>query len=171
LRQEIESLKQTAEPSVAAFEMPRLTYYLGRWIRHSGWYPDWKPRLYDRRRAHWVGDYVHEGVQIDGDVNRLKGDLLHFTVHQASEHHLRIDRYTTLAAEQARARGKRGSVASLIFAPPMTFIRSYIFKLGFLDGLQGYAIARFAAQYAFLKHLKLWELSADKHHSQNQRKH
>jgi glycosyltransferase involved in cell wall biosynthesis len=168
LRRELESLKQAEAMAAAGYEMPRLTFYLGRWIRHSGWYPDWKLRLYDRRRAQWVGDYVHEGVEVDGAVARLAGDLLHFTVSDASTHHLRLDRYTTLAAEQARAQGKRASLGSLIFSPPLTFIRSYVFRLGFLDGLQGYAIARFAAHYAFLKNLKLWELSNGKHRSADQ---
>ncbi|MFL6274896.1 MAG: glycosyltransferase family 2 protein [Blastocatellia bacterium] len=162
LRREIESLKQVAAPAVAGFEMPRLTFYMGRWIRHSGWYPDHKLRLYDRRRARWVGDYVHEGIEVDGAVSRFAGDLLHFTVDDASEHHLRIDRYTTLAADADYAKGKRGALAPIIFSPLLTFIRSYVFKLGFLDGLQGYAIARFAAHYAFLKNLKLWELSKGK---------
>ncbi|MFL6212345.1 MAG: glycosyltransferase family 2 protein [Blastocatellia bacterium] len=159
LRREIESLRQAAEPGVAAYEMPRLAFYLGRWIRHSGWYPDWKLRLYDRRRARWIGDYVHEGVEVDGPLARLQGDLLHFTVESASAHHQRIDRYTTLAAAAARAQGKRASILSIILSPPLTFLRSYLFKLGFLDGAQGYAIARFAAHYAFLKNLKLWEMS------------
>src|SRR4051812_33912560 len=163
LRREIESLKRAPAPAVAGFEMPRLTFYLGRWIRHSGWYPDHKLRLYDRRRARWVGDYVHEGVEVDGAVSRFAGDLLHFTVNDASEHHLRIDRYTTLAADADYAKGKCGALASIIFSPLLTFIRSYVFKLGFLDGLQGYVIARFAAHYAFLKNLKLWELSNRKH--------
>src|SRR5438105_1472512 len=76
LRREIESLRQAAEPGVAAYEMPRLAFYLGRWIRHSGWYPDWKLRLYDRRRARWIGDYVHEGIEVDDPITRLQGDLL-----------------------------------------------------------------------------------------------
>ncbi|HJQ25745.1 MAG TPA: glycosyltransferase family 2 protein [Blastocatellia bacterium] len=168
LRQAIESLKLAKDLGVAGFEVSRMAFYLGRWIRYSGWYPDWKLRLYDRRRARWVGDYVHEGVEVDGETARLNGDLLHFTVNNASEHHLRIDRYTTLAAEQAHARGKRAGLASLILSPPLTFIRSYLFKLGFLDGLPGYAIARFAAHYAFLKNLKLWELSKGKHRPADQ---
>jgi glycosyltransferase involved in cell wall biosynthesis len=169
LRREIESLKRAAEPTAAGFEMPRLTFYLGRWIRHSGWYPDYKVRLYDRRRARWVGDYVHEGLAVDGAVARLAGDLLHFTVDDASEHHLRIDRYTTLAADQARAQGKRASAASIIFSPALTFIRSYLFKLGFLDGVQGYFIARFAAHYTFLKNLKLWERCGGKDQPEHKR--
>lgn len=159
LAREIAQLKQTDEPTAAGFEMPRRAHYLGRWIKHSGWYPDYKLRLYDRRRGRWRGDYVHEGIELDGKVERFKGDLLHYTVRDASDHHLRIDRYTTLAARQSYAQGKRASVGSIMLVPLATFIRSYVFKLGFLDGLQGLAIARFAAHYAFLKNLKLWEMS------------
>jgi hypothetical protein len=140
--------------------MPRLANYLGRWIKHSGWYPDYKLRLYDRRVSRWQGDYVHESIKVNGRVERLKGDLLHFTVRSAAEHHVRLDRYTTLAAAEGYSQGKRASVASLIFSPIMTFIRSYFLKLGFLDGLHGLIIARFAAYYAFLKNLKLREMKA-----------
>jgi glycosyltransferase involved in cell wall biosynthesis len=158
LARELEQIKQGSEPSAAGFKMPRLTCYLGRWIKHSGWYPDRKLRLYNRNRGRWRGDFVHEAIEVDGKVTRLKGDLLHYTVNNSSEHHLRIDRYTTLAAEQMRARGKRASIWSIALAPLAAFIRSYVFKLGFLDGMQGFAIARFAAHYAFLKNLKLWEM-------------
>jgi len=158
LAAEIAHLKQAPEPKAAGFEMPRHTFYLGRWIKHSGWYPDRKLRLYDRRRASWRGDYVHESVEARGRVERLDGNILHFTVRNASEHHTRLDRYTTLAAQQAHANGRAGSVVSLIISPAFAFIRSYVLKLGFLDGVQGFIIARFAAHYAFLKHLKLWEM-------------
>ena len=169
LAREIERLKQGAEPEAAGFEMPRLTFYLGRWIRHSGWYPDRKLRLYNRKRGRWRGDFVHESIEVDGEVERLKGDLLHYTVNNSSEHHLRIDRYTSLAAAAMRAEGKRASVASITFAPLSAFIRSYILKLGFLDGMQGFAIARFAAHYAFLKNLKLWEMRDDRQKAESRR--
>jgi glycosyltransferase involved in cell wall biosynthesis len=158
LRAEIEQLKRGAEPAEAAFEMPRATFYLGRWIKHSGWRPDNKRRLYHRERARWVGDYLHETLEADGPIQRLAGNILHYTVRDASEHHLRMDRYTTLAAEQAHSQGKRASPASLLFSPAAVFLRSYVFKLGFLDGVPGLAIARFAAHYEFLKNLKLWEM-------------
>jgi glycosyltransferase involved in cell wall biosynthesis len=157
LAREIELLALDAGSKVAGFEMPRLTFYLGRWIKHSGWYPDYKLRLYDRKRARWRGEHVHESLAADGEVIRLSGNLLHFTVRDASEHHLRIDRYTSLAAEQSYSQGKRASVAALFFTPLATFISSFIVKRGFLDGAQGLAIAFFAAHYAFLKALKLWE--------------
>lgn len=154
----IEELKLGGEPEAAAFEMPRLTFYLGRWIKNSGWRPDYKLRLYDRKRARWQGDYLHETLDVDGQVQRLNGNILHYTVRDASEHHLRMDRYTTLAATQSHAQGKRASLASLFVSPMAVFFRSYIFKLGFLDGIPGLAIARFAAHYEFLKNLKLWEM-------------
>ena len=157
LAREVELLTLDAGSKVAGFEMPRLTYYLGRWIKHSGWYPDHKLRLYDRRRGRWRGQYVHESLEADGEIRRLGGNLLHYTVRDASEHHLRIDRYTSLAAEQSYSQGKRASVAALFFTPLTTFISSFIVKRGFLDGAQGLAIAFFAAHYAFLKALKLWE--------------
>ena len=154
----IKQLKgRAAEPGSAGFEMARLTSYLGRWIKHSGWRPDYKRRLYHRRRARWKGDYVHETLEVDGVVERLSGDILHHTVRDASEHHLRMDRYTTLAAEQAYSQGKRASMLSLLISPGVVFLGSYILKGGFLDGVPGLAIARFAAHYEFLKKLKLWE--------------
>ncbi|HWN99744.1 MAG TPA: glycosyltransferase family 2 protein [Blastocatellia bacterium] len=161
LAAEIAQLKQAPDPQAAGFEMPRLTFYLGRWIKHSGWYPDRKLRLYDRRRGRWRGDYVHETLEVDGRVERLSGHILHFTVRSAAEHHARLDRYTTLAADQAYVKGKRASIASLVLAPAGAFVRSYFLKLGFLDGAQGFIIARFAAHYSFLKHLKLWEMNRD----------
>ena len=153
----IRHLKENTSVEPAAFEMLRLTFYLGRWIKHSGWHPDSKLRLYDRRRAEWEGDYVHETLKTSGRVERLTGDILHYTVRDASEHHSRMDRYTTLAAEQLFAEGKRASYALMLLSPPFVFLKSYFFKLGFLDGAQGIAIACFAAHYVFLKNLKLWE--------------
>ncbi len=158
LASEIERLKETADPDAGAFEMSRKTFYLGRWIRHSGWHPDYKLRLYDRKRARWRGDYVHETLEVDGKLMRLSGDLLHHTVRDASEHHLRMDRYTTLAAAQAYSQGKRSSLLALMVSPVVVFLRSYFLKAGFLDGVPGVAIARFAAHYEFLKRLKLWEM-------------
>jgi glycosyltransferase involved in cell wall biosynthesis len=157
----IARLKQAPDPRAGGFEMARLTFYLGRWIRHSGWYPDRKLRLYDRRRGRWEGDYVHEALEVDGPIERLSGNILHYTVRSASEHHARLDRYTSLAAAQERANGKHASIVSLVLSPVWALLRSYVLKLGFLDGIQGLAIARFAASYAFLKNLKLWERRRD----------
>ena len=158
LRESILELKSFGEPELAGFELARRTFYLSRWIKHSGWWPDLKVRLYDRRRACWRGAYVHESLEVRGNVKRIEGELLHYTVRDASEHHLRMDRYTTLAAEELYSKGKRASSGSLMVSPALVFLRSYLFKLGFLDGIPGFVIARFAAHYEFLKNLKLWEI-------------
>jgi glycosyltransferase involved in cell wall biosynthesis len=162
LKSQIATLKVADHLEVAAFEMPRKVYYLGRWIKHSGWYPDYKIRLYNRAKGHWQGKYIHESVTVKGEVQRLGGDLLHYTVRSASEHHQRLDRYTTLAAQEAFEKGRRASFATMVIAPFATFIKSYILKLGFLDGIQGVAIAYFAGHYVFIKNLKLWELQNGK---------
>jgi glycosyltransferase involved in cell wall biosynthesis len=143
--------------SVAGYEMPRLCRYMGRWIKHSGWYPDYKLRLYNRKAGSWKGDFVHESVTVKGEVRRLRGDLLHYTVRSASEHHQRMDRYTTLAAEEMHKHRRKPSAATMLVSPVTSFFRSYVIRLGFLDGIPGLAIACFAAHYSFLKHVKLWE--------------
>lgn len=137
-----------------AYTMPRMAQYLGRWIRHSGWYPDRKVRLYDRRKAQWVGDYVHESVKVDGRVGHLESNLLHFTCSSLSEHLKTMDRYTTLAAEHLLDTGEKVTWARLALEPPWTFFQTYVLKLGFLDGLEGLAIANMAALYSFLKYAK-----------------
>lgn len=143
------------------YTMPRLAQYLGRWILHSGWYPDRKIRLFDRRKAKWVGDYVHETVQVSGTVGHLEGNLLHFTCDSLSEHMHTMDRYTTLAAEQLVDAKKRVTWWHLVVDPLWTFFKTYFFRLGFLDGTEGLAIAYMAAHYNFLKYAKARFMSHD----------
>jgi len=139
----------------AAYSMPRRAFYMGRWINHSGWYPDRKVRLYDRRRCRWEGDHVHESMQVDGPVGRLHGDLFHFPYRDWSDHVTRIEKYTKLAAEAARSSGRRGNVLKLLFAPLLTFIRIFFLHAGFLDGWRGLAIAYMGARYVFLRESRI----------------
>ena len=141
-------------PEFDAYTMPRMAQYLGRWIRHSGWYPDRKVRLYDRRKARWVGKFVHETVQVDGRIGHLDSNLLHFTCNSLSEHLKTMDRYTTLAAEQLLETGEKVTWTRLALEPPWTFFQAYVLKLGFLDGVEGLAIANMAALYNFVKYAK-----------------
>ena len=141
-------------PDRDAYTMPRLAQYLGRWIKHSGWYPDRKVRLYDRRKARWEGPYVHESVKVTGAVGHFESNLLHFTCDSLSEHLKTMDRYTTLAAEQLLANGVKVTWSRLIFEPVWTFFSTYVLKLGFLDGVEGLAIANMAALYNFVKYAK-----------------
>ena len=141
-------------PEYDAYTVPRLAQYLGRWILHSGWHPDRKVRLYDRRRARWAGDFVHESVQVDGRVGHFRSNLLHFTCDSLSEHLRTMDRYTTLAAEQLVSQGGKIGWSKLLLDPPWTFFKTYVVDRGFLDGAEGLAIAYMAAIYNFLKYAK-----------------
>jgi glycosyltransferase involved in cell wall biosynthesis len=158
LEAEIWNLKKSG-PRYDGYTMPRLPRYLGRWIMHSGWYPDRKIRLYDRRKARWVGDFVHESVLVDGRVGQLESNILHFTCESLSEHVKTMERYTTLAAQEIAARKIPVPLWRVIIVPPWTFFNTYVLKLGFLDGREGLTIAYFAAFYAFLKYAKARNMS------------
>jgi glycosyltransferase involved in cell wall biosynthesis len=153
LEAEIWHIKKSG-PQFDGYTVPRLAQYLGRWILHSGWHPDRKVRLFDRRKAKWVGSFVHESVTVSGTVGHLKSNLLHFTCNSLSEHVRSIDRYTTLAAQEIVAGQKNIGLSLLLFDPPWTFFRTYFLKLGFLDGAEGLAIAYMAAFYNFVKYFK-----------------
>ncbi len=153
LEAEIWRLKK-GEPDCDAYTMPRLAKYLGRWIHHSGWYPDRKVRLYDRRKCTWVGKFVHETVKVEGKLGHLDANLLHFTCDSLSEHLRTMDRYTTLAARQLIESGEQPTFTRILLTPPWTFFQTYILKMGFLDGLEGLAIANMAAFYNFVKYAK-----------------
>jgi len=141
--------------TVAACSLSRRAFYLGRWINHSGWYPDRKIRLYDRRRCRWEGDFVHEWVKVDGPIALLTGDLLHIPYRSWGDHVLRVDRYTRLAAEAARSSGRRGNVLRLVFGPPLTFLKTFLLRAGFLDGWRGLAIGYMAARYVFQREFRI----------------
>ncbi|MFN0279684.1 MAG: glycosyltransferase family 2 protein [Pyrinomonadaceae bacterium] len=162
LREEIQSIQQRSDnQSTDGYRIPRLTHYMGRPIRHSGWYPDWQLRLFDRRKGKWKDVLVHESVGMlpDAKIEKLSGDILHFTANGALHHHEMIGtRYAPLAARQMLADGKRTSPLRIATAGFIAFFSAYVLKLGFLDGVPGFCIARFASHHAFLKHLYLWEL-------------
>ncbi len=158
LEAEIWQIKKNG-PEFDAYTMPRLAQYLGRWILHSGWYPDRKVRLFDRRRAKWVGSFVHESVAVEGRIGHLKSNLLHFTCSSISEHLKTLDRYTTLAAEQLVEHKKEIGWRQLVLDPLWTFFKSYFVQRGFLDGTEGLAIAYMAALYNFLKYMKAKDMA------------
>jgi glycosyltransferase involved in cell wall biosynthesis len=139
----------------AAYSMPRRVFYLGRWINHSGWYPDRKIRLYNRRHCRWEGDFVHEAMKVDGTIGRFNRDLLHFPYRDWKDHNERIERYTDLAARAAHAGGTRGNLVKLAIAPPAAFLKSFVLHAGFLDGWRGLAIAYMGARYVFKKEFRI----------------
>jgi len=145
-------------PALPAFRMPRATFYLGRWIRTTDWYPDRHTRLYDRRSAQWAGQYVHESVAVHGAIGDLAGELRHFPYRDVSDHLETIDRYTTYAARQMHEQGRRAGLLQLAGHPPLAFVRNYIVHGGFKDGVPGFIVSSLNAYYVFLKFAKLWEL-------------
>lgn len=158
LEAEIWQIKKSG-PKFDGYTVPRLAQYLGRWILHSGWHPDRKVRLFDRRKATWIGEFVHESVRVDGSVGHLKSNLLHFTCNSLSEHLRSMDGYTTLAAQEMVSGKKNLGFSRLLFDPPWTFFRTYVLKLGFLDGTEGLTIAYMAAFYNFVKYSKARHMS------------
>jgi (heptosyl)LPS beta-1,4-glucosyltransferase len=154
LREKIQSLLSSKDETTSAFTVRRRNSYLGRWLKHSGWYPDRQLRLYRRGSGRWRGDYVHESFQPDGTVGRLDADLLHFSVASLAEHHARMNRYTDLAAAQLLQKGAKIPAWRVWLLPPLTFLKVFLLKLGFLDGFPGFCVAWFAAHYVFLKYGK-----------------
>lgn len=162
LRIAIAELRAANDAELAdGYLIPRRARYMGRWIRGGGWYPDRQLRLYRKSRGRWEGAHIHESVKMSpgARVEKLRGDLLHHTVGDALEHNRMIgERYAPLGARRMFEEGRRTSPLRIMTVGWFTFIRSFVLKAGFLDGLAGYCIARFAAHNAFLKHQRLWEL-------------
>ena len=152
-----EVLRQlAANPGEAGFRVPRVTWHLGRWIRTTDWYPDYQLRLYHRSRASWAPRMVHESVTADGAVGRLAGELQHFAYRDLSHHFATMEKYTTLAADEMRAAGRRAGVFDLTVHPWAAFMRNYVLRRGFLDGSAGFIVSVMNAYYVFLKFAKLW---------------
>ena len=145
-------------PHAGGYRLARCARYLGRWIRHSGWYPDYKLRLFDRRQGEWRGAYVHESVVVAGAVETLPGEILHYTCDSLEEHRERIEFYTDLAAREMLEQGRRVPPAGRALLPPWIFLETYLIKGGILDGPQGFLIARMAARYVARKFEKLERL-------------
>jgi glycosyltransferase involved in cell wall biosynthesis len=139
----------------------RRTWYLGRWIRHGGWVPDYEIRLYHRDYGQWKGD-LHANVHVSGRVAHLKGFYLHYTYANISDQIRRIDSYSTTASQDMLNNGRRFALLRMLADPPARFVRDYLLKLGFLDGLPGLIVAINTMFHVFNKHAKLWELQ---HHA------
>jgi glycosyltransferase involved in cell wall biosynthesis len=158
LRQSLRSVL-TNRPA-DGYTMNRLTNFCGKWIKHGGWYPDKKLRLIDRRKGKWTGSHLHERLVLnEGSVTaHLKGDLLHYSFHNISDHIRQIDKFSALRAKAYFESGVRVTWWHLFFKPGFSFFRTYILKAGFLDGYYGYIIAFSTAYAHFLRYAKLYEL-------------
>ncbi|MBI5888724.1 MAG: glycosyltransferase family 2 protein [Deltaproteobacteria bacterium] len=136
----------------------RKNYFGARWIRHCGWYPDYNLRLYRKDKGSFNEARVHEAVTVDGLTSRLKNPLVHRTYRDITDYFTRMQRYSTLAAEELKDKGKRAGVADILLRPPLTFLKMYILKLGFLDGAMGLTLSMLYACYTLAKYAKLREM-------------
>lgn len=154
-------LAALSAPTFAAYRFPRCNRFMGRYLRHGEGYPDWSLRLFDRRRARWSDDAVHEKVIVEGPIDTigtLAGDLLHDTAETLDSYLAKQQRYTTLAAQSAHAEGRRAGVAQLLLSPLIRFFKFYVLRGGFLDGLPGLVHILIGCQNSFAKYAKMIDL-------------
>jgi glycosyltransferase involved in cell wall biosynthesis len=157
LAKEIQEILRVDCPQTG-FSVPRRTWYLGRWIMHGGWYPGRKLRLVRRGRARWGGVNPHDHLYADGPTGALNGDLYHYTYRDITDHLKTIDRFTTISSRELDEQGYALPLAGMLFRPPARFLKMYLLRLGFLDGMAGFILAVLAGYYVFLKYAKLWEI-------------
>ncbi len=148
-----------------AYLLNRLSFYCGKWIRHGDWYPDWKVRLWNKHEAHWGGSNPHDRVFPRKGIKpkKLKGDLLHFTFSTLQEHQRQVKKYAEISATTYFGSNRKFSLARMILSPITSFVKSYLFRGGFLDGRHGWQIIRLAMMEKYLKYKKLHQLQKMKH--------
>jgi len=149
------------------FMFPRQSFYLGRWIRHGGWYPDRKLRLVRRGRGRWTGDDPHDKLVVEGTTEQCSGKIYHYVYRDIAQQLKTVDSFSRITAAQWRREGMPARVLPMVVKPPLKFLETYVWKRGFLDGMPGFIIAMISSYYVFLKYAKLWELQS----AQNTRRH
>lgn len=142
------------------YSFSRLTNYCGQWIRHGGWYPDEKIRLWERSKGKWGGVNPHDKVILEkgNSTTHLKGDLLHYSFHSIRQHLEVVNKYSEIGAQEAFKKGKKGSLFKILANPSFRFFRGYILQRGFMDGYYGLVIAIISSFATFVKYVKLREL-------------
>lgn len=156
LRREIEA--HLADGSGAALAVPRLSAFCGTFVRHAGWYPDYVTRVFRRGRGRFTDDLVHEHLQVDDPIVRLRQPLIHHSYRSYADVLRKIDSYSSAGAQQAFQRGKRSSIAAAAGHGLWAFVRTYLLKRGFLDGAAGFGVALMNAQASYYKYAKLVQL-------------
>lgn len=161
LAEEINKLNLSAS-EVIAYSVPRKAFFLGKWIKHSGWYPGRVIRLFNKKNINFAENTVHEHLLIGSSAVKLKNDLEHWTDPSIEHYFHKFNNYTSLAAEELYARQKKANILDIILRPAFIFNKMFFFRLGFLDGMHGFIIAIFSSAYVFTKYCKLWELQNNK---------
>ncbi len=157
LREEIGRLRASGF-SAPGYRIPRVAFFMGRWIRHGDWYPDPQLRLFDREHGRWQGGHLHESVSIDAEPARLKGEILHYSYRSLSDYLKRLEIYSRLAAFDYRQRNRVSGGLKMAVHPIATFVKAYFIKRGFLDGAPGLIVAAMGAVSVFFKYAALYEL-------------
>lgn len=155
LKEEIQQV--LLAPQAEAYKIPFRNYFLGKWIRYCGWYPDYHLRLFKKEKARFVNK-VHEKVDIKGDINKLSAAIDHYTYKSISQFIRKTDYYTTLAAKEMYLQGKQFNIFNLIFNPVWRFIKMFIVKRGYKEGIYGFILSVLYFFYTFLKYAKLWDI-------------
>lgn len=158
LAREIRSLLDAPPAEVDGYEINRITYHLGRWIRHGDFYPDWQLRLFRRGAGEWSGVNPHGRIQLRGKVGRLRGECEHHSYRDLADQVDRIQDFSRIQARASRAEGSPVRIRDMVLRPPARFLRAYLLKQGFRDGVPGLVIAAATAFHVFLKYAKQWEL-------------
>jgi glycosyltransferase involved in cell wall biosynthesis len=140
------------------FRVARKAFFLGRWMKHGGWYPGYVVRLFRRESGRFNTARVHESLIVDGSIGTLREPMFHYTDDSLIHYFSKFNKYTTLAAEDLHERGKWAGIADLLFRPLHMFFKMYVFRLGLLDGIEGFLLAVFSSSYVFVKYAKLWEV-------------
>ncbi|MBP7280636.1 MAG: glycosyltransferase family 2 protein [Leptospiraceae bacterium] len=162
LKQEILSLTNESLKEFSGFFIPRLSFYMGKWIRHGGWYPNYQMRFFRKHKGEFSGFLVHETVFIEGKTSHFKNPLSHYSYRNISDHLKFIDRYSELCAVEKFKKGKKSGVILAIIEAIWKFISMYFVRFGFLDGKVGLIIAILGSYYNFLKYIKLYEMNRKK---------
>ncbi|MCD5397812.1 glycosyltransferase family 2 protein [candidate division NPL-UPA2 bacterium] len=158
LAEEIKKELEENRGQWSGYYFSRSTYYLGKWIRHGGWYPDYNLRLFNKNKAHWGGENPHDRIIIrEGKIKRLKNSLFHY-YGNLNRHLNTVNNFSSISALVRQAEGKRFRLGKLVFHAAVKFLETYIYKHGFLDGLPGFIISGVSSFYVFTREAKLWEL-------------
>ena len=162
LKQSIQYVKSNWEGK--GYYMNRLNYYCGQWLRHGGWYPDRKLRLWEKNKGKWGGTNPHDKLILLDPVatSRLKGDILHYSYYNLEEHYKQVEYFTDISSKQYYKKGRRSSTLILVVRPVLKFLRDYVLKMGFLDGYLGFVVARISAYANYKKYAKLKKLQSER---------
>ena len=166
LKSDINNFKKSS-PKHSAYSVTRKAYFLGKWIKHCGWYPGRVTRLFDKKKAKFSNTQVHEHLLVEGSVGELSSDLDHFTDPDIKHYFKKFNEYTSLAAEDLLNSGRKFRIIDLLIRPSVMFFKMYIIKLGFLDNIEGLILSVFSSLYVFTKYCKFWELKKSKEENGN----